>query len=206
MAPKTCPLGHSLGVWEAEAGSCDGCRRVIRDGDLVMDCRRCNYYLCNECYNDRSSLWMSLASFIPDCTADTRAPSATEVVCDGDNECASTVVVDPRCDRRTHKDSNVAGDARDARQHEETPDEVEAPTEPQTTKSAAETVDLLGDLLSEQTPQPRPVPAAPKPAVRSAAAELAAELAAPPDLGLLGAKGQEAPKQSALQAARYGAA
>merc|ERR1740121_3272011 len=99
-------------------------------------------------------------------------------------------------------DSDVARDARDAKQHAEGSEDVESPTEPQATKSAVETVDLLGDMLSEQTPAPRPVPAASGPTVHASAAELAA----PPDLGLLSAKGQEPPRQLALQAARYGAA
>ena len=28
---------------------CDGCDRDIGHGTKVMDCRQCNYYLCNQC-------------------------------------------------------------------------------------------------------------------------------------------------------------
>jgi len=212
MAPtKQCPSGHPLAHWQAEAGSCDGCRRVIRDGDLVMDCRPCNYYLCSECYNGRSSLWTSLASFIPDCTADTRASNTEEVVCDGDSDGATTEVADPRCNRRAHQASSVARGARDEEQHEESAEseEAEAPAEPlATAKSAAETVDLLGDLLDVRDAKQDAEPRSTKSAVETVdlLGDLFSEHAPQVDLDPFSAKGQEAPRQPALQAARYGAA
>jgi len=44
-----CPGGHELTLWTARAGACDGCRRCIRAGEQVMDCRACNWYLCQDC-------------------------------------------------------------------------------------------------------------------------------------------------------------
>lgn len=45
-----CPRGHMLQPWTAQPGSCDGCQRKICKGDKVMDCRQCNYYLCDACH------------------------------------------------------------------------------------------------------------------------------------------------------------
>eukprot|EP00429_Kryptoperidinium_foliaceum_P074748 CAMPEP_0176224160 /NCGR_PEP_ID=MMETSP0121_2-20121125/21112_1 /TAXON_ID=160619 /ORGANISM="Kryptoperidinium foliaceum, Strain CCMP 1326" /LENGTH=335 /DNA_ID=CAMNT_0017563407 /DNA_START=58 /DNA_END=1062 /DNA_ORIENTATION=+ len=44
-----CPGGHTLQPWTAQPGTCDGCQQRIHAGDRVMDCRHCNWYLCNNC-------------------------------------------------------------------------------------------------------------------------------------------------------------
>ena len=48
-----CPGGHSLILYTTTsidgAGTCDGCDRDIAHGTKVMDCRQCNYYLCDLC-------------------------------------------------------------------------------------------------------------------------------------------------------------
>jgi len=44
-----CRAGHALQPWKAKAGSCDGCGKRIKDGQMVMDCRPCNWYLCGTC-------------------------------------------------------------------------------------------------------------------------------------------------------------
>ena len=48
-----CPSGHSLILYTTTsndgAGTCDGCDRDIAHGTKVMDCRQCNYYLCDLC-------------------------------------------------------------------------------------------------------------------------------------------------------------
>ena len=47
--PPRCPAGHELQLWAAGVGDCDGCSKRVQTGELVMDCRRCNWYLCNAC-------------------------------------------------------------------------------------------------------------------------------------------------------------
>jgi len=45
-----CPEGHQLKVWSSnEEGKCDGCQKHIQKNERVMDCRQCNYYLCEKC-------------------------------------------------------------------------------------------------------------------------------------------------------------
>lgn len=46
----TCPSGHLLQPWTAKTGICDGCSMDVHAGDPVMDCRACNFYLCNSCH------------------------------------------------------------------------------------------------------------------------------------------------------------
>mmetsp|Transcript_89560 Transcript_89560/g.253846 ORF Transcript_89560/g.253846 Transcript_89560/m.253846 type:complete len:551 (-) Transcript_89560:77-1729(-) len=46
-----CPQGHQLQPWAAHAGTCDGCFRRIRTGEKVMDCRECDWYLCESCHS-----------------------------------------------------------------------------------------------------------------------------------------------------------
>eukprot|EP00419_Tripos_fusus_P053782 CAMPEP_0172802640 /NCGR_PEP_ID=MMETSP1075-20121228/4009_1 /TAXON_ID=2916 /ORGANISM="Ceratium fusus, Strain PA161109" /LENGTH=401 /DNA_ID=CAMNT_0013640949 /DNA_START=65 /DNA_END=1270 /DNA_ORIENTATION=+ len=68
-----CPQGHELQAWSARAGFCDGCRKPVEDGEQVMDCRWCDWYLCKGClpvYQARgSSIWGAIAS-IPMYVAD----------------------------------------------------------------------------------------------------------------------------------------
>lgn len=49
MAVPACPIGHRLSFGPAAAGTCNGCRKLVLDGEHVMDCRRCNFYLCGAC-------------------------------------------------------------------------------------------------------------------------------------------------------------
>jgi len=44
-----CPKGHALKHAQATAGQCDGCAKPVAEGELVMDCRDCNWYLCTAC-------------------------------------------------------------------------------------------------------------------------------------------------------------
>ena len=49
-AVKTCGRGHTLKVYMTPGtGTCDGCSKYITRGTTLMDCRRCNYYLCGQC-------------------------------------------------------------------------------------------------------------------------------------------------------------
>lgn len=63
---STCPSGHELHPWAALPGTCDGCGRKVREDEQVMDCRRCNWYLCEACLpRDRArdpSLWGTLSA------------------------------------------------------------------------------------------------------------------------------------------------
>jgi hypothetical protein len=213
-----CPAGHLLKVWSAEAGSCDKCGKFVRDGDLVMDCRCCNYYVCSDCHNGRSSFWVALASFIPDCTADARAPEDAEVVFDHEEDSEAAQVVDPRCNKRTGTAASAATTA--ATEKAESPKEADSSVKTKTDKSAkpaAENIDLLGDLFSDKPAEPAEVRHRPAEPVDLLGA---AEIAAPADLGLLGStpwevedgngllggKVQQVPQRPAAQAARLGAA
>ena len=45
-----CPKGHRLVPYTTKgSGSCDGCGARLSKGDQVMDCGRCNWYLCDAC-------------------------------------------------------------------------------------------------------------------------------------------------------------
>jgi hypothetical protein len=46
---RRCPKGHALKYFAAKSGSCDGCRRRVVSGEYVLDCRSCNWYLCDAC-------------------------------------------------------------------------------------------------------------------------------------------------------------
>jgi len=64
-----CPAGHSLQAGCPGAGICDGCRGKVQDGEQVMDCRRCNFYLCKSCQeNPPTSLWSTISALISDVT------------------------------------------------------------------------------------------------------------------------------------------
>jgi len=62
-----CPKGHMLQPWTAAPGTCDGCKAQIYKGDSVMDCRQCNYYLCEACHPQEKEasdwFWGSLTYF-----------------------------------------------------------------------------------------------------------------------------------------------
>merc|ERR1740138_773846 len=68
-----CPQGHELQVWAARAGHCDGCLERVEQEEEVMDCRRCNFYLCRRCLRPEkakvASSW-SVISSLPFYTAD----------------------------------------------------------------------------------------------------------------------------------------
>merc|ERR1719210_840144 len=57
-----------LQPWTAQAGTCDGCRRGVMRGERVMDCRPCNYYLCEACHpsankqEEDSTIWTAVSA------------------------------------------------------------------------------------------------------------------------------------------------
>jgi len=48
-AIEQCPAGHTLVDYIARPGACDGCKGSVQPGQHVMDCRPCNWYLCDSC-------------------------------------------------------------------------------------------------------------------------------------------------------------
>lgn len=78
----SCPAGHELQLWAARSGKCDGCGRKVQAGELVMDCRRCNWYLCNVCCpqdkTQESSLWGAISS-LPFYVMDDMSEMATDL-------------------------------------------------------------------------------------------------------------------------------
>merc|ERR1719469_309595 len=61
-----CPAGHLLQPLKGSTGSCDGCKGRVVNGEHVMECRSCNWYLCERCHpqerEPRSWLWGSVSS------------------------------------------------------------------------------------------------------------------------------------------------
>jgi len=45
----TCPQGHSLRLFQASGGACDGCGTQVQEGENVLDCRTCDWFLCQAC-------------------------------------------------------------------------------------------------------------------------------------------------------------
>mmetsp|Transcript_126146 Transcript_126146/g.251962 ORF Transcript_126146/g.251962 Transcript_126146/m.251962 type:complete len:487 (-) Transcript_126146:234-1694(-) len=48
-AKGKCPFGHELQPWTAPAGVCSGCGKNFSSGEQVMDCRMCQWLLCELC-------------------------------------------------------------------------------------------------------------------------------------------------------------
>jgi len=63
-----CPKNHVLKQCKASFGRCDGCNARAHEGDNMMGCSQCNYYLCDLCrpqQADRSDwLWGSVSYFM----------------------------------------------------------------------------------------------------------------------------------------------
>eukprot|EP00405_Crypthecodinium_cohnii_P022576 CAMPEP_0206471634 /NCGR_PEP_ID=MMETSP0324_2-20121206/31689_1 /ASSEMBLY_ACC=CAM_ASM_000836 /TAXON_ID=2866 /ORGANISM="Crypthecodinium cohnii, Strain Seligo" /LENGTH=559 /DNA_ID=CAMNT_0053946015 /DNA_START=66 /DNA_END=1745 /DNA_ORIENTATION=+ len=51
-----CPGGHGLCFVKARRGSCDGCGQRVQDGDRVLECRPCNFYLCRKCTREAAMI------------------------------------------------------------------------------------------------------------------------------------------------------
>lgn len=61
--PGKCCNGHRLRLVQAMAGTCDGCLQLVQDGQWVMECQKCVWYLCLGCqqqqvaqFSDREQL------------------------------------------------------------------------------------------------------------------------------------------------------
>mmetsp|Transcript_134944 Transcript_134944/g.262793 ORF Transcript_134944/g.262793 Transcript_134944/m.262793 type:complete len:499 (+) Transcript_134944:52-1548(+) len=95
IAPPECPEGHELQLWAARSGKCDKCNKKISAGEIVMDCRRCNYYLCHMCCppskaQDSSSVWGAISA-LPFYVLDDMSQMVNEV-----ENFASTSALDDR--------------------------------------------------------------------------------------------------------------
>mmetsp|Transcript_38758 Transcript_38758/g.99010 ORF Transcript_38758/g.99010 Transcript_38758/m.99010 type:complete len:226 (-) Transcript_38758:27-704(-) len=155
-----CPSGHELTLWTARAGRCDGCSRLIAQGEQVMDCRACNWYLCEDCrpctFEQAESLWGAISNlFFGDvCRAPSglRESQANEVVI------VSSVSItaedspdDPRMFRPKAARAELVESpaAEDAKRSTEAP-----PPPPPPTAAVRELTDLL-DLSAEPVPSPK---------------------------------------------------
>jgi len=61
---QLCPEGHELLPWTAPAGVCQGCGKIFPNGEQVMDCRRCEWMLCEICCpraGASASIWGTLS-------------------------------------------------------------------------------------------------------------------------------------------------
>lgn len=80
----SCPAGHLLMRSSARNGKCDRCYRSIVEGEAVMDCRRCDWYVCKDCHppawsdDEDDSLWGTFSLFM-DVASREVARGATEV-------------------------------------------------------------------------------------------------------------------------------
>jgi len=168
---SSCPAGHGLQSWIAQAGACDGCHCHVRTGDKVMDCRRCNWYLCETCApqspGQETSLWSAFSALMNmdiqvtckapgkgnDSVEELVVPDHTPSVCSAHSDAPrakepkADEYRDPRHDvRRSLKKDDSA--------NEEEEEEAAEKREPEKKPPAAPMVDLL-DL-----DQPEPAPAA----------------------------------------------
>merc|ERR1711959_279718 len=73
----TCPSGHGLQLHVAGAGHCDGCKRLVSEGEYVANCQHCNWYLCDAC-GKVSEARQRLAPPSNSTVKETPAPVATE--------------------------------------------------------------------------------------------------------------------------------
>lgn len=48
-----CINGHPLNKYVTSTwGKCNLCNKSVSKGNIVLDCRKCNYYLCLKCINE----------------------------------------------------------------------------------------------------------------------------------------------------------
>jgi len=136
-----CPAGHALRSVKAIQGTCDGCKRRVASGEWVMDCRRCNYYLCLTCHPQEieEKGWLaSIADMVTQEFQDLKE-LAEEVETHGPLAACSavnpahltqqnqqgasvretdeeiTIVQDPRCNRRGNPEERQAEEEAEAR-------------------------------------------------------------------------------------------
>jgi hypothetical protein len=49
LLPSQCPASHALVCAVGQLGTCDECGKVTHSGQLVFECKPCNYYVCQTC-------------------------------------------------------------------------------------------------------------------------------------------------------------
>jgi hypothetical protein len=82
---NTCPAGHLLQPWNAQAGGCDGCHKLVKNGEQVMDCRQCNWYLCEDCHppdgTQPTTFWGTISSLLDvSCQVPTVQVTGSEII------------------------------------------------------------------------------------------------------------------------------
>lgn len=71
-----------LQPWKAVPGICDGCKTKVHKGDCVMDCRTCNWYLCEACHpqeKEQEDWFWGPLSFFAEATAQEFTDIASEI-------------------------------------------------------------------------------------------------------------------------------
>jgi len=182
-----CPNRHELTLWTARAGRCDGCHGFVADGDQVMDCRACNWYLCSDCRPNSSeqveNIWGAVSNlFFGDVCRAQLPPHGLQ---------GAEIVVDPLVgSARTDSDEEepmarsapppLAPQQQEQQQHEQ--------------RQAASAADAMGETSSRSAasvstgPPPPPPPQPPLVALEEAPAEkkveqeLVAAMPPPPPL------------------------
>lgn len=98
-----CPMGHKLELVAAQAGTCNGCRVRILDGDPVMDCRKCNWYLCKTCHPLDATSASKIKELSPELVTTRTGQDLwhSMVACSG-GTCRA-------CEKRTSSDAQVMG-------------------------------------------------------------------------------------------------
>lgn len=87
-----CPAGHMLQPSKAKPGKCDGCKKRVPKDDCVMDCRQCNWYLCQECHpqekqEEEDWFWGSLSYIVQQAQQEVNEVAEEISVMAGDFEC-----------------------------------------------------------------------------------------------------------------------
>jgi len=86
-APTTqCPAGHALVCVVGDAGSCDACGGMVRQGQMVFECKACNYFVCQTCRPieqcKKGHTLQTAAAIAGKCDGCSRVLKAGEVVMD----------------------------------------------------------------------------------------------------------------------------
>jgi len=93
-----CPAAHLLRPWEARAGCCDGCSRKVMQGEHVMDCRQCNWYVCSTCRPAQpsdGSIWNAVSCWMEDVAQEIN-DAAAEIGIQGLLQSNNTMLKDSR--------------------------------------------------------------------------------------------------------------
>mmetsp|Transcript_121118 Transcript_121118/g.353936 ORF Transcript_121118/g.353936 Transcript_121118/m.353936 type:complete len:205 (-) Transcript_121118:233-847(-) len=146
-----CPQGHQLQAWIARSGMCDGCGRQVFSGEKVMDCRQCNWYLCDDCAPQHLAdynWWTAVSSIFNGLTV-----QCTEV--QGQKSGGlEEIVVEPRWRRRTPS----TGKPPASRRSRLSPEPREAVPDDGASSASPEREDRRAAAREAAKPKPAPPP------------------------------------------------